>query len=190
MEDSFKLFMVMLGATPKGRTTEQHDIFFGIGQSLQSLAGAMLHFWPEAEGRLHIDAWREVTSVDGYRITIRPKSNDASRNQLFFLNLGGYRPGEFEEYHYKIVTVSENMAAAVRKAKSTAFYKHCGFSGASSHIDEKYGIDVDDIHKITDLLSEAEKQRFSLEITPDPEAAPDALQIGYLKFSSLLSNPG
>jgi hypothetical protein len=28
-----KLYMVMLGCTPEGRLTEQHDIFFGIGTS-------------------------------------------------------------------------------------------------------------------------------------------------------------
>jgi hypothetical protein len=28
MKDKLKLYMVMLGCTPEGRFTEQHDIFF------------------------------------------------------------------------------------------------------------------------------------------------------------------
>lgn len=51
------LHMVMLGCTPKGRFTEQHDIFFGIGSNLKELVPDMKDFWPEAKGRIHIDAW-------------------------------------------------------------------------------------------------------------------------------------
>lgn len=49
-----KLFMVLLGCRPKGRNTEQHDIFFGIADSLVELKPAMQLFWPDA--LLHIDA--------------------------------------------------------------------------------------------------------------------------------------
>lgn len=179
--------MVMLGAMPKGRLTEQHDMFFGIGTSLNDLAKPMLDFWPEANGRIHIDAWREVTTVNGFSIEVidRDEATDASA-QLYFLNLGGYRPGEFEEYHYKVLAVADSMASAVKQSKTTAFYKHFGFKGAESHIDEKYGVDVDDAHKVTDILSEENKQRFALRITPDASAIEDQLHIGYVKFSSLL----
>ena len=64
------LHMVMLGCTPKGRFTEQHDIFFGIGSSLRELVPDMKDFWPEAKGRIHIDAWQKVTIVDGFTIEI------------------------------------------------------------------------------------------------------------------------
>ena len=50
------LYMIMLGCTPKGRFTEQHDIFFGIGTSLKELVADMKSFWPEAKGKIHIDA--------------------------------------------------------------------------------------------------------------------------------------
>lgn len=183
--EAMKLFMVMLGATPKGRLTEQHDIFFGIGKSLKDLLPQMLAFWPEADGKIHIDAWREVSAIDGYLITVIEKQNESSDNQLFFLNLGGYRPGEFEEYHYKMLSVAPDMASAVKASKKTAFYKHYGFKGAESHIDEKYGIDVDDAFKVTDVLADADKNRFSLLITPDASAVEDELHIGYVKITKL-----
>lgn len=41
MKEKLKLYMVMLGCTPEGRFTEQHDIFFGIGYSLKELIPKM-----------------------------------------------------------------------------------------------------------------------------------------------------
>jgi hypothetical protein len=35
----------------------------------------MDHFWPEAKGKLPIDAWCEVTVVDNYTVKILPKTN-------------------------------------------------------------------------------------------------------------------
>jgi hypothetical protein len=55
------LYMIMLGCTPKGRFTEQHDIFFGIGTSVKELVPDMKAFWPDAKGKIHIDAWQKVT---------------------------------------------------------------------------------------------------------------------------------
>jgi len=73
MENVNKLYMIMLGCRPKGRYTEQHDIFFGIGKSLKELIPSMKAFWPEAKGQIHIDAWREVTTVDNYKIEVTTK---------------------------------------------------------------------------------------------------------------------
>lgn len=178
--------MVMLGATPKGRLTEQHDIFFGIATSLKELVPQMKAFWPEAQ--IHIDAWREVTSVDGFHVEVIERQPMTSQNTLFFINLGGYREGEFEEYHYKILAVADSMASASKIAKSTAFYKHCGFKGAESHIDDKYGIDVDDIYRVSDILSSNDKQRFSLRFTKMDETVEDKLHIGYVKIDKLLKS--
>jgi hypothetical protein len=188
MKDKLKLYMVMLGCKPEGRFTEQHDIFFGIGKSLKDLIPQMKAFWPEAKGQIHIDAWREVTMVDNCSIEIVPKNgteNTASEN-LFFINLGGYKENEFEEYHYKMLTVAENLASASKNAKATTFYKHCGFKGATSHIDDKYGVDVDDIYKVSDILNDHYKEHYSLKIIKvDTFSEEDPLQIGYLKLDKI-----
>lgn len=189
MKDKLKLYMIMLGATPKGRFTEQHDIFFGISNSLKDLIPQMIHFWPEAKGKIHIDAWREVTMVDNYTIEIVAKDeiiNPTSEN-LFFINLGGYKENEFEEYHYKMLTIAENLGLASKNAKSTAFYKHCGFKGATSHIDDKYGVDVDDIYNLADILDESYKEKYSLKITKiNTFFEEDSLRIGYLKLDKIV----
>lgn len=180
--------MVLLGCTPKGRVTEQHDVFFGIGENLTKLLPQMNTFWPEAKGIFHIDAWREVTHVDHFAIEIVPQTRIESKEQhLFFLNLGGYRPGEFEEYHYKILAVAPTIATAIKTSKKTTFYKHCGFKGAESHIDDKYGIDVDDFHKVTDLLDEETKSKYLIKITAVSEPKnEDEMHIGYLNIKKLL----
>ena len=185
MTETYKLYMVLLGCTPKGRVTEQHDIFFGIGTSVKELIVDMYAFWPDV-GELHIDCWREVTHVNGYAITIIPKAESLpSDDHLFFINLGGYKPGELEEYHYKTLAVGQAMADAVKQAKKTTFYKHFGFKGATSHIDDKYGVDVDDLHKVQDILAPHLKEKYAIKIAPSEQTVEDELHIGYLKLGKL-----
>lgn len=186
MKENHTLFMVMLGATPPGRLTEQHDIFFGIGKNLKELIPAMNAFWQEAKGQIHIDAWRKVSFVDDFKIEIVSREeNLLNPEKLFFINLGGYKENEFEEYHYKVVTVAQNKAEAIKKAKATSFFKHCGFKGATSHIDDKYGVDVDDIYEIEDILSPQFKEKFKLKLTKINSDQKDGLEIGYLKIDKL-----
>ena len=178
--------MIMLGCTPKGRFTEQHDIFFGIGSSLKELVPDMNAFWHEAKGRIHIDAWQKVTYVDSFTIEIVANNeNLVQEEQLFFLNLGGYKEGEFEEYHYKVLVVAKTKAEAIKKAKQTTFYKHFGFKGAESHIDDQYGVDVDDIHNIEDILSDKFKSQYRLKITKTNVILEDEKHIGYLKIDKI-----
>lgn len=180
------LYMVLLGCVPPGRLTEQHDIFFGIGNSVQELKNDMYAFWPNA-GQLHGDSWRAITKIGDYEITIVPKEEAViTPEKLFFLNLGGYKPGELEEYHYKALIVAQTMGEAVKASKKTTFYKHYGFKGAESHIDEKYGLDVDDMHKVEDVLPAHLKEKYHIQITKSSENLPeDELHIGYLKLGKL-----
>lgn len=182
-----KLYMIMLGCKPQGRLTEQHDIFFGIGNSLKELIPSMKDFWKEAKGRIHIDAWREVTVVDGYKIEIVSKTEILeNKEQLFFINLGGYKENEFEEYHYKVLSVAESLGEATKTAKATSFYKHCGFKGATSHIDDKFGIDVDDIYKVKDILQFDSTTQLQLKISKSlGNLIEDKLHIGYLKLEKI-----
>jgi thiamine pyrophosphate-dependent acetolactate synthase large subunit-like protein len=93
--NQLKLYMIMLGCRPAGRNTEQHDIFFGIGSSITQLIPQLNAFWPEAKGKIHIDAWREVNYVDQHKIEIVAKGQETSNEtQLFFINLGGYKENE------------------------------------------------------------------------------------------------
>lgn len=184
---ALKLFMVLVGCKPKARHTEQHDVFFGIATSMKALLPQVLDFWPEAEGDLHIDAWRKVTRVGTQTINVVDRRNTAVEtpsHQLYFINLGGYKQNEFEEFHYKLLVASPDKSAAIKEAKQTAFFKHTHFEGAKSHIDDKYGVDVDDIYKIEDILSPSLKSTYAVVLTDSAEEAVDQLHMGYFKLNS------
>ncbi len=181
--------MLLLGCKPPGRYTEQHDIFFGIGSTLRDLLPDMFAFWPEANGKIHIDSWREVTQVAGYTVKVIPRTELSADMQgmakLFFINLGGYKENDPEEYHYKMLIACPNKGIAVQQAKQTAFYRHTGFAGAVSHIDDKYGVDVDDIYEIGDILPDTFKEKYAIQLSPATQNAEDGIHVGYLKVEKL-----
>ncbi|MEO6316181.1 MAG: DUF1543 domain-containing protein [Chitinophagaceae bacterium] len=191
------LFMLLLGCRPKGRHTEQHDIFFGIGKDIKDLIPEIKKSWPEAAGEIHIDAWRRVECVDGYSITVQQRTiatavpSPPKENELFFINLGGYKENEFEEFHYKILVVADTIDAAKKKAKQTAFFKHTSLGNtpntrkAVSHIDDKYGIDVDDIDAVKDMLPPTVKSLYSIHISASSSCIPDAIRLGYFRLKDL-----
>ena len=179
-----ELFMVVIGGKPEGRFTEQHDVFFGIADELKDLVPAMNEFWPALEGRMHIDSWRKVSKVTGYKIQIVEKGpqTDGNFKKLFFVNLGGYKPNDMEEYHYKQLVVADDLAEATRVAKDTVFWNH----HESSHIDDKYGIDVDNIYEVSDLLNPKFKAQYHISIQATTDTSEDILEVGYLKISKLV----
>ena len=182
--NKLNLFMMLVGCKPEGRHTEQHDVFFGIAENMTSLVLQLELFWPEANGKMHIDAWREVTIVNNYKIeVISRQAADSYSARLFFLNLGGYKPEEFEEYHYKLLVACNNKGEAVQSAKQTAFYKHTGFEGAVSHIDDRYGVDVDDVYEIEDILPADAKEKYTLRLVESSNNYQDEWHIGYFKLS-------
>lgn len=176
--------MLLIGATPPERNIEQHDVFFGIGETIRDLIPDVISFWP-GNNKLHFDAWREVTSVNGYRVEIALKNENKQDSpfKIFFINLGGYKQNEFEEFHYKMVIAAADKAEAVNISKQTAFFKHTGFKGATAHIDDKFGIDVDDVYEIADILPVTAKEKYSILVSSADSLAEDELHLGYFKLS-------
>src|SRR5688500_18440024 len=127
------LFMLLLGSSPPGRNIEQHDIFIGIGNSIKELIPDLIAFWPEAKETLHIDAWREVKHVNGFSVEVVKDQEIKKSTRLFFINLGGYKQNEFEEFHYKMLVAAADRGEAIRQSRQTAFFKHTAFKGANSH---------------------------------------------------------
>lgn len=183
-----QLYMLLLGCKPPGRLTEQHDIFFGIADSLKSLVPQIKAFWPEPE-KIHIDAWRKVTIAEGYSIQVVPRNESTAAGsvtyKLFFINLGGYKKNEFEEFHYRMLVVAADKKEAIQQAKTSAFFQHTRFSGADSHIDDKYGVDVDDLYEIDEILPASVKEKYAIQVTAAENTANDEWHLGYTKLSSL-----
>jgi hypothetical protein len=185
-----KLYMLLLGSKAPGRHVEQHDFFFGVASSLNELVPAIKTFWRGAVGNLHIDGWREVNTVDGYnvKVVLKDEATTPSQNKLFFINLGGYMAGRLEEQHHVILSVKTDRGHAIQDARKAAFFKTntiASVKGANAHIDDKYGIDVDDIYKIEEMLPASHKDKYHIEITPVSDLPEDEVHLGYFRLDRL-----
>ena len=203
------LFMIKIGARPKGRLIEQHDIYFGVGEQIGDFVEAINSHWSEVKNKWHLDAYRQVTIVDNHCIqwqatTEAPNSNTEKELKLFFINLGGYLAGEFEEFHHKLLIVAPTQADAIKQAKQSAFYQRYSFQdkatpfNAASHIDDKQQVDIDEIYNVNDLLTGGRliiTPLTNVETSTEADMAleqEDKSYIGYLSFKKLraLSDAG
>jgi hypothetical protein len=180
-----KLFLVLLGCRPDGRNTEQHDVFFGVGETLAELVPQMKAFWLGT--KLHVDAYWAIEQVGEYGVTVQDTSDNREVTiplSLFFINLGAYRPPDFEEYHKKIVIVAKDIGEAVRIAKQDEFYQAGQSLGESarSHVDDKF--EIDDLIEIQLLLP-----RHTIRVQHGEATHPAEMHIGYIPFSRLLAQP-
>ena len=183
----FKLYMLLLGSKGPGRNVEQHDYFFGIARTLKELVPAVRAFWPEAGDSIHLDGWREINHVNGYRVKIalKEEARILTAKKLFFINLGGYQPGKLEEQHYTVLCVHDDRMQAILEAKQTIFFKTNTITGAGAHIDEKYGIDVDDIYCIEDILTPEQKEKYCIILTQAGDLKQDQIHLGYFKLNKI-----
>ncbi|WP_201560263.1 MULTISPECIES: DUF1543 domain-containing protein [unclassified Psychrobacter] len=190
------LFMVQLGGRPKGRLIEQHDIFFGVANQVSELVDDINHHWPEVKNKWHIDSYRAITKVGNHTVKLIESDNQAENDnglKLFFINLGGYQRGSFEEFHHKLLIVAATQAEAIKQAKQSTFYKEFTFKdkdspfNAASHIDDKFQVDIDDIYDVNDLVS-------NIQILIEPRihnshelanADEDKEYVGYLSIKNL-----
>lgn len=193
-----QLFMLKIGARPQGRLIEQHDVMFVAAHSLSEVIPVVNHAWPEVKSKWHLDAWRAVNRVGDYQIELMSHTANVSpsNQQLYFVNLGGYLPNQFEEFHYKTLVVAESVPKATAQVKRSDFYRDYTFNNinpavsgvATSHVDDKHAVEVDDIHCVADLLS----SELTLAIRALSEAEKlslpqDELHIGYLSIKQLKS---
>ena len=84
-----------------------------------------------------------------------------------------------------MIAVAPEKGDAVRQSKQTAFYKHFDFKGATSHVDDKYGIDVDDAYAIEDILPEEIKKKYRIHISQEGTGEEDELHLGYFTLEKL-----
>ncbi|MGP5209729.1 DUF1543 domain-containing protein [Psychrobacter alimentarius] len=190
------LYMVQLGARPKGRLIEQHDMFFGVANQMGEMIADINNHWPEVKNKWHVDSYRAITKVEGYTITLIESDEKIEKStglKLFFINLGGYQQGSFEEFHYKLLIVAASQAEAIKQAKQSEFYKQFTFKDdespfdAASHIDDKFEVDIDDIYNVGDLVSNVQLliEPIVEMGTSDIEMKEDKEYVGYLSIKNL-----
>jgi hypothetical protein len=137
--------------------------------------------------KVHIDGWVQVNYVDGYRVDILPKHAAGGNNglRLYFINLGGYKEEEFEEFHKKFFVVAANVSEALAKAKQHPFMQEysagsIGIAGIA-HLDDQHKItfEPDDIICVSDKLDDG----YVLQLEQAEDCTENKLVIGYKKLN-------
>lgn len=111
------LYVVMLGGRHPGAKIEVHDVVFAVADSLEASYPQLREDWFGSQKGLHIDSWLEVDGVDGYRVAFSDQRPAPGEPRLFFINLGGYEPGQFGEAHHYLLVVARDSAQAKELGK-------------------------------------------------------------------------
>jgi hypothetical protein len=106
------LYVVLLGGKHPRASIEVHDVAFAFGDSLEALYPQLRAAWFGAPKGLHVDAWMAVDGVDGWKVRLANLAPGPGEPRLYFINLGGYRPGAFGEDHHYVLVVATNKTDA------------------------------------------------------------------------------
>ena len=130
-----KLFAIYVGGAHERANIELHDMRFVAAERIEDTYDTLRRDWWGKPGSLHLDAWVELTHVDGFDVTLRPEPF-AGPEKLFYVNLGGY-DGSFMENHRNIFVVADSKDVAKKKALAL------GKGLDDLHRDDQY--DIDDV---------------------------------------------
>jgi hypothetical protein len=108
-----KLFMFYVGGDCGDSNIELHDVRFSVGETPEACHEDLRRQWWGTPKSLHLDCWGAVEQADGYDITLSPACTEQNEMKLFFLNLGGYDPDNFEELHRNVLLVATDVKAAI-----------------------------------------------------------------------------
>jgi hypothetical protein len=162
-----RLFAVLLGGNCAPRSnTELHDVVFAVGDRLEDTYPQLLELWFGTPEGLHIDSWIELRVVDGHRVSLSLDTPDDGRH-LYFVNLGGYRAGDFAEHHANAFLVAADEDQAKQRAKSSLLG---GFES----------VHTDDLYEVDDILQVKEVSGWHVALAPTDDTSVSEPRNGYL----------
>ena len=151
---NLSLFIVVLGGRSLKSNIEIHDVRWVLGESLEDTFPELRKQWIGNINGLHIDSYKRIKYVDGYKIVIfkskkdtliDPKIEDES---LWFVNLGGYNPKKMnEEHEFTLVAAKKSIDAKKRARKNWKAkleQKHNDDLSSITNFEQV----IDDIHSI------------------------------------------
>lgn len=136
-----------------GANIELHDMRFVVAASIADTHDELRRQWWGIPKSLHIDCWAEITHVDGFDVTLRPEPFTGPE-KLYYVNLGGYDPGEFLEKHMNVFVVAESIPQAKARAIK------CIKGWIAPHRDEMY-----EAEQAFSLLEQGREQKLYLHLT-------------------------
>ena len=160
-----KLIACVLGGTAPGARTELHDVAFAVGHGIEEVHDQLLDAWFGTPEGLHVDAWTILDAITGYRVHLQQEAPENDL-RLYFVNIGGYQPGEFGERHAWGFFGATTRAEAKRQAKATLLRGH-----ESPHKDNLYQVD--------ECIGIETLGRWHVCLQPDSNAAAAPVTNGY-----------
>ena len=123
------LFLVVVGGRSPKANIELHDVRWVIGSKIEDTFDQLRNDWFGADNGLHIDSYKKIDSIDGYKINLINKESREPQNKiskkgrisnkkLWFVNIGGYDPSSMQEKHEFGLIVASSPSEAKTKAKS------------------------------------------------------------------------
>ncbi|HRP09850.1 MAG TPA: DUF1543 domain-containing protein [Terricaulis sp.] len=163
MSAPLKLYAVLVGGAHPRASIELHDVQFVAGRSIEETYPLLRQRWWGTPGSLHIDAYAELETVDGFDIipTAAAARGDVA---LYFVNTGGYTPGLFNEFHAFSFHVGRDKPAIWAAARARAAFE----SKHKDNFDQ-----IDDVLCIDEALA---AQNIGLALRPAPGKA-DAVHV-------------
>ena len=123
------LFLVVLGGRAHKANVELHDVRWVVGPKIEDTFNVLRKNWFGSIDGLHIDSFKKIEHVDGYKINLKNFEkikiknkkliiqNDLQKN-LWFVNIGGYDPSSMQEKHEFGLVVASSSLEAKNKAIS------------------------------------------------------------------------
>ena len=112
------LFQVVLGGHAPGCLVELHDVRFVAGESIEACLPELGRQWFGTRKGLHVDAYMAVRAIDGWSVSLVSEPPEPRAEQLWFVNLGGYRRDVMAEIHHAGLVVATSEQEARRIAKN------------------------------------------------------------------------
>ena len=181
LENNF-LYLVVLGGRANKANIELHDVRWVIGSRIEDTYDVLRRDWFGTSEGLHIDSYKKINYVDGYKINLinfqnkKLKNNkyfneNTSKKNLWFVNIGGYDPSSMQEKHEFGLVVASDKFEAKNIAKSR-WLMGC----KKKHKDDISSLEIligcDDsklIHSIDNWEIVLTKENSLIEETNDPD---------------------
>ena len=123
------LYLVVLGGRAAKANVELHDVRWVVGSCIEDSYDLLRRDWFGSLAGLHIDSYKRINHVDGYKINLKNVNNKKLKSQkllkknsttkyLWFVNIGGYSPSSMQEKHEFGLVVASTKLEAKNIAKS------------------------------------------------------------------------
>ena len=182
-----KLFAVYLGGRADRCNIELHDVVFAVGSSIEDTYPSLAKKWFGNLNQFHIDSYVELQNIDGFQVQIsKTPPEESSSKQLYFINLGAYKPGEFTEYHQSAFYVADSPPEAVRRAKSELCQGlqtiHKDDVVVLDRVSSPVEFDVDDVLELKEV------DAYYISLTPATSTEQPIPVSAYIKLDFLATN--